>query len=399
MMVRAMRMKNYIELWIDLPTTDQKYSQLWLNGNEWKQVEEAIAFLTPFYDYTREVSHSKKPTISQAFFIYNDLFDHLQSRIRALDGIGTQVSWVEDLRVAVEAAEATLSKYYSRTSEKGLIYNLATVLDPSKKLTMYGKWGLMPAGTSTAGTSGSGRRRSAPRITYQAHYRKEFEEYYTTHYAKYIDRSSDVAPSDAPSGSYLLQRLQQTTEDADNGDPEVCRYLNSRIVKVPHGDPLPWWKAHQAEFPTLAMMAKDILSIPIASVSTERAFSLARDVIPYRRNRIGNKMIRALMITKSWARGSIPEVRANALEEDHDQSADEEDASIAGIAGDYCDSVEDEQWMRTISGCPAPGESESEGEGDVGDHDDGEAEDNGRKRVGQALPEDIEPRRLRPRCH
>jgi len=32
-------------------------------------------------------------------------------------------------------------KYYSKTEKQSLIYNLATILDPSKKLALYEDWG------------------------------------------------------------------------------------------------------------------------------------------------------------------------------------------------------------------------------------------------------------------
>jgi len=54
------------------------------------------------------------------------------------------------------------------------------------------------------------------------------------------------------------------------------------------------------EFPSLAGMVRDILSIPLISASVERLFSSARDVIPYRRNRLGALMIEDLLIAKSW---------------------------------------------------------------------------------------------------
>lgn len=47
-------------------------------------------------------------------------------------------------------------------------------------------------------------------------------------------------------------------------------------------------------------MARDILSIAVATVSIERSFSMARDVIPYRRNRLWGKMIQEIMIAKAW---------------------------------------------------------------------------------------------------
>jgi hypothetical protein len=47
-------------------------------------------------------------------------------------------------------------------------------------------------------------------------------------------------------------------------------------------------------------MARDILRIPLTSVAVERVFSGARDILPYRQNRMGHEMITALMLTKSW---------------------------------------------------------------------------------------------------
>jgi len=47
-------------------------------------------------------------------------------------------------------------------------------------------------------------------------------------------------------------------------------------------------------------MAQDILRIPLTSVSVERLFSSARDVILYRRKGMGGPMIQDLLIAKSW---------------------------------------------------------------------------------------------------
>ena len=57
-------------------------------------------------------------------------------------------------------------------------------------------------------------------------------------------------------------------------------------------------------------MARDVLSILLTSVSVERVFSSARDVIPYRRNRLSPIMIEQLLVAKCWLRKRISEEKA-----------------------------------------------------------------------------------------
>jgi len=47
---------------------------------------------------------------------------------------------------------------------------------------------------------------------------------------------------------------------------------------------LAWWKVNAGRFPNLARMARVILAIQGGSVGVEGVFSMAREVIPYRRS-------------------------------------------------------------------------------------------------------------------
>lgn len=100
--------------------------------------------------------------------------------------------------------------------------------------------------------------------------------------------------------SYIMQRLHARNNKFNHDGSELSRYLNSPVVELTSFDPLSWWHLNQMEFPTLARMAQDILSIPLSSVSVERLFSSARDVIPYRRNRLSPEMLQNLLLLKSW---------------------------------------------------------------------------------------------------
>ena len=61
-------------------------------------------------------------------------------------------------------------------------------------------------------------------------------------------------------------------------------------------NPRVYWKEHEHEFPILAKMARDILSIPASGAGVERLFNCARDICHYRRGQLKPETIRDLML-------------------------------------------------------------------------------------------------------
>lgn len=57
-----------------------------------------------------------------------------------------------------------------------------------------------------------------------------------------------------------------------------------------------FWKDHQREFPALARLARDVLSIPATGAGVERLFNSARDVCHYRRGSLRSETIQELMM-------------------------------------------------------------------------------------------------------
>ena len=92
---------------------------------------------------------SKRKTITphRVISIYNDMFDHMDSVLKAL--WKKRVEWQRDIHRAVRCARAKLRKYYSKvTPETGLILIVGAILDPFRKLRIFEGWdkemGLMP---------------------------------------------------------------------------------------------------------------------------------------------------------------------------------------------------------------------------------------------------------------
>ena len=65
-------------------------------------------------------------------------------------------------------------------------------------------------------------------------------------------------------------------------------------------DVLSWWKAHSKTYPHLSKMARDYLSIPATSTSSERLFSSGKHLITDSRNLLSAETIQACQCLKSW---------------------------------------------------------------------------------------------------
>ena len=89
---------------------------------------------------------------------------------------------------------------------------------------------------------------------------------------------------------------------------ELDRYLDEETL--PHDeneyfDVLGWWKVAGTSFPTLRLIARDILAIPITTVASESAFSTSGRILSEHRSRLTPKMLEALMCTQSWFRHNL----------------------------------------------------------------------------------------------
>ena len=70
----------------------------------------------------------------------------------------------------------------------------------------------------------------------------------------------------------------------------------SSIPGLTKGNPRLFWKEHESEYPILARMARDVLSIPASGAGVERLFNCARDICHYRRGQLKPDTIKDLML-------------------------------------------------------------------------------------------------------
>ncbi|KIK76513.1 hypothetical protein PAXRUDRAFT_18158 [Paxillus rubicundulus Ve08.2h10] len=103
--------------------------------------------------------------------------------------------------------------------------------------------------------------------------------------------------SESPWKDFALQMKWSLNKSPSS---ELDEYLRMPQEPWEGCDPVTWWAAHWAQFPTLAMLAHDVLTVPGCSVTVERVFSGGRDTISLRRASLKPGTIRMLMLLKQW---------------------------------------------------------------------------------------------------
>jgi len=97
--------------------------------------------LKPLSNYTHAISIGQHATIHNAFFICNNIFDHIDKQRKRIQELPANTAWAAGFLSATKACQQMFQKYYSKTEKQSLIYNLAMILDPSKKSALYEDWG------------------------------------------------------------------------------------------------------------------------------------------------------------------------------------------------------------------------------------------------------------------
>ncbi|KAK0587912.1 hypothetical protein LWI29_031162 [Acer saccharum] len=84
---------------------------------------------------------------------------------------------------------------------------------------------------------------------------------------------------------------------------ELNRYLEAQFNAVEDKedfDLLLWWKSYTYRYPVLSHLARDVLVIPVSTVSSEQAFSTSGRIIEPRRSCLTPDMVEVLTSLRDW---------------------------------------------------------------------------------------------------
>lgn len=176
----------------------------------------------------------------------------------------------------LEALDLSLKKYWSVSSEVGLI---TTLLDPRfKKLTCFNETDKQKANTLLI---------------------KKYEKYIEEN--KVINIEENDGQTEENSDEFELKSLIGSifgNEESDEEDEnEVDIYFNLKTAKL-GSNPLHWWKNNEKRFPILCELSKEFFGISATSVPSERLFSDVGNVITNKRSSLKPEKVEKLIFLK-----------------------------------------------------------------------------------------------------
>ena len=100
------------------------------------------------------------------------------------------------------------------------------------------------------------------------------------------------------SATALLHAATSTGSNAS----ELVNYLDCDTVSQLDDsfDILRWWHEHKLTYPVLSIMAKDVLTVPVSTISSESTFSMTGRIIEERRRRLKPETVEMLTCIKDW---------------------------------------------------------------------------------------------------
>jgi len=167
---------------------------------------------------------------------------------------------------------------------------VASILDPQTKLSLF------EIGQETTDAVNKAR--------------EVFNQYHTTltdkqAYNQHINKDDVSTTHDYFKG--LKQRhLESGYKTNRTSADELERYL--ALPCDENVAPLLWWKAYEKEFPTLARMSSNYLSIQTTSIACEQAFSVTTNTISRTRSLLDPETSRASLCAKSWIENEIVKI-------------------------------------------------------------------------------------------
>jgi hypothetical protein len=271
----------------------------WLPSDEhWDKIENVCQLLGVFNQVTNIVSGSDYPTANLFLSEVWRMKDILAKKC------GDQNEYIQSM---ARRMNYKFEKYWGETN---LLMSIAAVLDPRNKMTLIRFCFPIMYSESDAKLNIDHVLSSLNEL-----YREYVEVYNSSVIEQNLQSSVQECSSSSSvtaigrsvqSGKEMYEsfvRSVDTLQQPVKSDLQI--YLEENVLIVDKGvefDALEWWKANTLKYRILSMLAKDILSIPITTVSSESTFSAGGRVIDPHRASLSIDTVQMLLCGSDWVR-------------------------------------------------------------------------------------------------
>lgn len=253
MLSRLLDMKEAVT--VELATSNSSIDGL--SSQEWKEASEYVKVLKPFYDATVIASAERYPSLSAQVPIIFGMLNCLSN-----------FSGITEFHKELAASIKTRFPLYAEDKEACLAMFLdprfkSTIFKPNKQNMMWLKDLVLQdlALCPRVDTTDSEARKQEPKQSAQ-------------HSCDVWDAFDDLANSQA--GNKALS----------SSEWEIAAYSEEALLGK-ESDPCSWWQTVGSfRYPSLAKLCLKYLAIPATSVPSERAFSVAGEVVSAKRERL-----------------------------------------------------------------------------------------------------------------
>jgi hypothetical protein len=291
-----------------------------LTDAHWHMASKILKFLELFYDSTVALSGVYYPTAPLMIHHVVKIAIHLH-----------KYQHDEHLRTVVQSMIDKYNKYWKNIPD---LYSIAFILDPRAKIKGFTK--VLRKLSSLFNTDytnklvdtrallfrmynrydamyGSVRLKRAVPPSLSGKKRTAWADIYDDDELDFgagcSSLPSSLDQSRGVSATYLMLQAASASNPSNPSNPsnasnasELASYLDCDTVSQLDDDfdLMQWWHEHKLTYPVLSVLAKDIFTVPVSTISSESTFSMTGRIIEERRRRLNPETVEALTCIKDW---------------------------------------------------------------------------------------------------
>ena len=281
------------------------------SNEDWNNARTFVSFLKVFYENTLKMSVTLHPTSHTTFHDLIAMEEEIEELLMEEEEILSETQTSKVLKDMALNMKMKYKKYWGDLDKVNQMLMIALVLDPRYKL---GNLEFILKSRFENPEDAVKKKNEIKEIL-----KKLYDEFAMPppppppSTQNSISNSSDTTTMSGATSSSLSRvgmkrkqmnenwRKETRANDVVILEHEIDRYITDPIEDVvDEFDILKWWKLNGVKYPGLALIAKDVLAIPVSTVASESCFSTGGRVINSFRASLTPKIVEALICSQNW---------------------------------------------------------------------------------------------------